>query len=331
MTPEKSIEQRAEHFRATFQHVADQIGRVFVGHRALVEHTLISFFCGGHTLIEGAPGLGKTLLVRTLAQSLRLTYSRVQCTPDLLPGDVTGTNILVDGPGGARAFAFHKGPIFANIVLADEINRATPRTQAAFLEAMQEHQVTVFGATHAIATPFAVFATENPIEMEGTYALPEAQLDRFFFKLLMPSPTLDELAEIVQRTTGTETAEPAPEIDADAVIDLRRLIREVPVADDVLRMALRLVRATHPDADEAPLRIRQYGRYGASPRAAQALILGAKAHALINRRYHVAKDDIRAVALASLRHRVLVNFQAEMDHVSADALVADVIAAAEVP
>lgn len=329
MTSTSSIEQRADAFRSTFQHVTDQVHQTFVGHRTLVEQALISFFCGGHTLIEGAPGLGKTLLVRTIAHALNLNYSRVQCTPDLLPGDVTGTNILVDGPQGARSFVFHKGPIFANVILADEINRATPRTQSAFLEAMQEQQVTVFGATHPIAAPFAVFATENPIEMEGTYPLPEAQLDRFFFKLLMPSPTTDELAEIVARTTGVPAVQPAPQADAAGVAGMMALIREVPVADDVVRMALRLVRATHPDADEAPLSIRQFGRYGASPRAAQALILGAKTRALLNRRYHVAKDDIRAVAPAALRHRVLVNFQAEMEHVTTDSLVSDVLATTE--
>jgi MoxR-like ATPase len=329
MTSPQPIEERADAFRATFQHVTDQVRLAFVGHHALVEQALIAFFCGGHTLIEGAPGLGKTLLVRTIAQSLRLSYSRVQCTPDLLPGDVTGTNILTDGPHGARAFSFHKGPIFANVVLADEINRATPRTQSAFLEAMQEHQVTVFGATYEIAAPFAVFATENPIDMEGTYPLPEAQLDRFFFKLLMPSPTTDEMAQIIARTTGAAAVAPAPSVDAATVAGMMTLIREVPVADDVVRLALRLVRATHPDADEAPLRIRQYGRYGASPRAAQALILGAKAHALLNRRYHAAKEDVRAVAPAALRHRILVNFQAEMEHVAVDSLVADVLASAE--
>jgi MoxR-like ATPase len=329
MTPSSSIEERADSFRATFQHVIDQVGLVFVGHRALVEQALIAYFCGGHTLIEGAPGLGKTLLVRTIAQCLNLTYSRVQCTPDLLPGDVTGTNILTDGPHGTRAFTFHQGPIFANVMLADEINRATPRTQSAFLEAMEEHHVTVFGVTHDIPTPFAVFATQNPIEMEGTYPLPEAQLDRFFFKLLMPAPTTDELAEIVARTTGTRAVKPAQQADAATVAGMMSLIREVSAADDVVRMALRLVRATHPDADEAPLRIRQYGRYGASPRAAQALILGAKAHALLRHRYHVAKDDIRAVAPAALRHRVLVNFQAEMAHVAGDALVADVLSTVE--
>jgi MoxR-like ATPase len=312
MTSPQSAEERADRFRETFQHVRQQVGLAFVGHEALVRHALIAFFCGGHTLIEGAPGLGKTLLVRTIAKSLRLSYSRVQCTPDLLPGDVTGTNIITDLPHGGRSFSFHKGPIFANVVLADEINRATPRTQSAFLEAMQERQVTVFGTTHEIAAPFAVFATENPIEMEGTYPLPEAQLDRFFFKLLRPSPTVDEMAEIIRRTPGAAHVEPAPAVDAAAVAEMMALIREVPAADDVVRLALRLVRGTHPDADEAPLRVRQYARYGASPRGAQALILGAKAHALLNSRYHVAKDDIRAVAPTALRHRVLVNFQAEM-------------------
>ena len=256
---------------------------------------------------------------------MRLSYARVQCTPDLLPGDVTGTNILAEAQDGARAFVFHAGPIFANIVLADEINRATPRTQSAFLEAMQEGHVTVFGTTHALTAPFSVFATQNPIEMEGTYALPEAQLDRFFFKLVMPSPTTDELAEIVKRTTGVAETTAAAGIDRDAVVAMTALIREVPVADDVLRMALRIVRATHPDADEAPLSVRKYVRYGASPRAAQTLILGAKARALLHSRYHVSRDDIRAIALAALRHRVLLNFQAELDRLSADTLVDDVL------
>ncbi|MEI6243943.1 MAG: MoxR family ATPase [Acidobacteriota bacterium] len=325
MTSSPSIEQRAETFRTTFQHVQREIHRVFVGHDALVDHALIAFFCQGHALIEGAPGLGKTLLVRTIANTLRLSYARVQCTPDLLPGDVTGTNILAEAQDGARAFVFHAGPIFANIVLADEINRATPRTQSAFLEAMQEGHVTVFGTTHALTAPFSVFATQNPIEMEGTYALPEAQLDRFFFKLVMPSPTTDELAEIVKRTTGVAETTAAAGIDRDAVVAMTALIREVPVADDVLRMALRIVRATHPDADEAPLSVRKYVRYGASPRAAQTLILGAKARALLHSRYHVSRDDIRAIALAALRHRVLLNFQAELDRLSADTLVDDVL------
>lgn len=320
-----TVETRAASFRSAFQHVRSEVQRVFVGHDALVEQALIAFFCGGHTLIEGAPGLGKTLLVRTIAQALQLSYSRVQCTPDLLPGDVTGTNILSDSAPGARAFTFHPGPIFANVVLADEINRATPRTQSAFLEAMQEQHVTVFGVTHPVQPPFSVFATQNPIEMEGTYPLPEAQLDRFFFKLQMPAPTTDELAEIVTRTTGAPTPVPAAGMDAAAVAAMTTLIREIPIADDVLRVALRLVRATHPDADEAPLRVRQYARYGASPRAAQALVLGAKAHALLRSRLHVSRDDIRSVASSALRHRVLLNFQAEMDHVSADALVADVL------
>jgi MoxR-like ATPase len=325
MTQAQTIEERADHFRATFQHVRAAIHGVFVGHDTLVEQALIAFFCQGHTLIEGAPGLGKTLLVRTIANTLGLSYARVQCTPDLLPGDVTGTNILMEGPDGGRAFVFHPGPIFAHVVLADEINRATPRTQSAFLEAMQEGQVTVFGATHPLAAPFSVFATQNPIEMEGTYPLPEAQLDRFFFKLLMPAPTVDELAAIVTRTTGQPTAAATAPLDAGRVHAMTSLIREVPVADDVLRMALRMVRATHPDADEAPLAVRKYARYGASPRAAQTLILGAKARALLQSRYHVSRDDIRAIAPSALRHRVLLNFQAELDRVSSDALVADVL------
>jgi len=326
---QRPVEQRAEDFRTTFRHVTEQVGRVFVGHDTLVERALIAFFCGGHALIEGAPGLGKTLLVRTLADALQLRYSRVQCTPDLLPGDVTGTNILTDGATGVRSFTFHPGPIFANVVLADEINRATPRTQSAFLEAMQEHHVTVFGTTHALAAPFSVFATQNPIEMEGTYPLPEAQLDRFFFKLRMPSPSTDELAEIVKRTTAAPAAVPLPSTDAATVVAVSQIIRDVPVADDVLRVALRLVRATHPDAEEAPRRIRQFARYGASPRAAQSLVLGAKAHALLRGRLHVSKDDIRAVAIETLRHRILVNFQAEMEHVTADALAGDVLAVVE--
>jgi MoxR-like ATPase len=325
MSQLQTIEQRADSFRVTFQHVRDQIHRVFVGQDALVEQALIAFFCQGHALIEGAPGLGKTLLVRTIAKTLQLSYARVQCTPDLLPGDVTGTNILTEAPDGGRAFVFHPGPIFANIILADEINRATPRTQSAFLEAMQEGHVTVFGTTHPLAAPFSVFATQNPIEMEGTYPLPEAQLDRFFFKLLMPSPTTDELAEIVTRTTGHEAFEPASVVDSAAVHAMTSLIREVPIADDVLRMALRTVRATHPDADEAPLNVRKYVRYGASPRAAQTLVLGGKARALLQSRYHVSRDDIRAIAAAALRHRVLLNFQAELDRVSSDTLVADVL------
>ncbi len=326
MSQPQSLEQRADSFRTAFQQVRAEIQRVFVGHDALVEQALIAFFCQGHALIEGAPGLGKTLLVRTLAGALQLSYARVQCTPDLLPGDVTGTNILTEAADGGRAFVFHPGPIFANVVLADEINRATPRTQSAFLEAMQESHVTVFGTTHQLAAPFSVFATQNPIEMEGTYPLPEAQLDRFFFKLIMPSPTTDELAEIVTRTTGGAMAAASAHVNADAVHAMTALIREVPVADDVLRVALRIVRGTHPDADEAPLNVRKYVRYGASPRAAQTLILGAKTRALLQSRYHVSRDDIRSIAPAALRHRVLLNFQAELDRISADTLVSDVLA-----
>ncbi|HUK37475.1 MAG TPA: AAA family ATPase, partial [Vicinamibacterales bacterium] len=265
------IETRAATFRDCFGQLRTEIGRVFVGQPAVVEQLLLCFFCQGHALIEGAPGLGKTLLVRTLSEALNLSFARVQCTPDLMPADVTGTQILMDGHDGARAFTFQRGPIFANIVLADEINRATPRTQAAFLEAMQERRVTVFGITHRLDEPFSLFATQNPIEMEGTYPLPEAQLDRFFFKIAMQVPGVDDLAEIMLRTTGEEQVRVSTQFGADTVLSLFGLIKQVKIADSVLRYVLHLIRATHPNSPEAPSIVKKYVRYGASPRAAQAI------------------------------------------------------------
>jgi MoxR-like ATPase len=326
-TPTFEIEARTAAFRACFEHVRAEVQRVFVGQRELVEHLLVCFFCQGHALIEGPPGLGKTLLVRTLSQAVNLRFARVQCTPDLMPADVTGTNLLVETPTGARAFAFQHGPLFANVVLADEINRATPRTQAAFLEAMQERHVTVFGATHAIAAPFSVFATQNPIEMEGTYPLPEAQLDRFFFKLTARVPDVDEMFEILTRTTGIDTPTPTARFAADDVREMLGLVRQVRIAEGPMRLALRLVRATHPDADEAPDSVRRYVRYGASPRAAQAIVLAAKALALVADRYHVSSHDVRRVAWPALNHRIIRNFRGEMDHIAQEAIVGDVIAA----
>src|SRR3954471_10267829 len=239
-------------FRDVFTGLKTEIGRVFVGQPTLVDHLLLGFFCQGHVLLEGPPGLGKTLLVRTLAQALDLRFARVQCTPDLMPADVTGTNVILDGAGGSRSVSFAPGPIFANIVLADEINRATPRTQAAFLEAMQERHVTVFGVTHRLDEPFSVFATQNPIEMEGTYPLPEAQLDRFFFKLTVELPGIDDLVEIMSRTTGERETTVSTRFDRAVVTDAFAIVRQVKIADPVLRHALRLVRATHSDAPEAP-------------------------------------------------------------------------------
>jgi MoxR-like ATPase len=323
----EAIEADAEAFRDCFNHLRTEIGRVFVGQPDLVEHLLLCFFCQGHALLEGAPGLGKTLLVRTLSDALDLRFARVQCTPDLMPADITGTNILAETPDGHRQFTFHRGPIFANIVLADEINRATPRTQSAFLEAMQERHVTVFGLSHAIDEPFCVFATENPIEMEGTYPLPEAQLDRFFFKLTVRIPGLDEMAEIMARTTGDVQPHVTPRFGAEAVRRMSSLIKRVRIADETMRLALRLVRGTHPDTEEATPAVRKYVRYGASPRAAQAIILASKARALVAGRFHASADDVRHVAVPALHHRLILNFQGEMDQVSPSALVHGVLAA----
>ena len=323
---DRSVEQAAL-FRDCFTQLRGEIGRVFVGQPDVVEHLLLCFFCQGHGLIEGAPGLGKTLLVRSLSEALNLRFARVQCTPDLMPADITGTNVIVDDPEHRHRFSFQPGPIFANIVLADEINRATPRTQSAFLEAMQERHVTVFGATHPIPAPFSLFATQNPVEMEGTYPLPEAQLDRFFFKLTIAVPEVVDLAEIMARTTGGEDPRVRQLFGADVAQSLFTLIRQVKIADPVMHFALRALRATHPDVKEAPESVRKYVRYGASPRAAQAMVLAAKALALLDGRFHVAVEDLHRVALPALRHRVIRNFHAEVEQVAAETIVADVLAA----
>jgi len=322
----ESVERRAAAFRECFDHVRREIAKIFVGQADVVEQLLVCFFCQGHALIEGAPGLGKTLLVRALAESVTLDFARVQCTPDLMPADITGTNILVESPGGLREFVFERGPIFANVVLADEINRATPRTQSAFLEAMQERHVTIFGTTHAVPHPFCVFATQNPIEMEGTYPLPEAQLDRFFFKLTMRTPTLEDLVEIMARTTGSPQPPIAPRFGAYAVGSLLGLVKQVKIAADVTRLVLRIVRATHPDTAESPDLVKKYVRYGASPRGAQAIVLAAKAFALVDGRYHVSADDVRRAVQPALNHRIILNFHGEMERVDRELLVGRILA-----
>ncbi len=320
------IETQAEAFRAGFDALRTEIGRIFVGQDAVVEQLLLCFFCQGHALLEGPPGLGKTLLVRTLSEAVGLRFARVQCTPDLLPADVTGTSVLSEHSNGTREFSFQPGPIFANVVLADEINRATPRTQSAFLEAMQERSVTVFGVSHRIDEPFCVFATQNPIEMEGTYPLPEAQLDRFFFKIEIAMPSVSDLAEIISRTTGDSTPVVTRRLSPDLIAAMTSLIRQVKIGDEPLAVALRLVRATHPQHDEATPLVTQYVRYGASPRGAQAIVLASKALALLAGRYHVSTGDVRRAAGAALTHRLVLNFQGELDHVTPRAIVEDVIA-----
>ena len=316
-------ETQIERFKSDFARVRAEIGKVVVGHQQIVEHVLTALLAGGHVLLEGVPGLGKTLLVRTLSDTLDLQFSRIQFTPDLMPADISGTTLLVeDSETGRRFFQFEPGPIFANIVLADEINRATPKTQSALLEAMQEQGVTVAGKRHTLAQPFFVLATQNPIEMEGTYPLPEAQLDRFLFKLVVLSPTMADLSAIVDRTTGAGVPEAAKVLTGDDILAMRAVAREVPIAAHVREFAVRLVLATHPTSEAAPDTVRQFVRFGASPRGAQALVLAGKIRALLDGRYSVAYEDIQAVAAPALRHRIILNYEGEAEAVSTDSIVA---------
>ncbi len=316
---------------ASFRNVADrieeQLGRVIVGQLPIVRDVLIALIGGGHALLEGVPGLGKTLLVRTLAQALDLSFSRIQFTPDLMPADITGTNVLLDLEDGRREFAFQAGPVFANLVLADEINRATPKTQSALLEAMQEGTSTVANTVHVLPRPFFVLATQNPLEMEGTYPLPEAQLDRFFFKLLVEFPSADELKDILARTVSDRQTVIERVATAAEIADMGRLARQVPVANFVTDYAVRLVLATHPNRPESPEIASRYVRHGASPRGAQAIVLGAKIRALLAGRANVAFEDIRSVIRPALRHRIILNFEAEASQVSVDDILNNIIAA----
>ena len=323
------IERQTTEFRDKFQRVKSEIQKVIVGNDEIVEGVLICLVANGHALLEGVPGLGKTLLVRTLAQTMRLKFNRVQFTPDLMPSDITGTNILIEGDNGRREFRFQPGPVFANVVLADEINRATPKTQSAMLEAMQEHSVTVAGTIHKLTEPFFVLATQNPIEMEGTYPLPEAQMDRFLFKLLVPSPTAEGLATIIDRTTGGHTDTVQSVIDGETILQMRQLAREVPLAPNVRDFAIRIILGTQPDSPSAPEAIKKFVRYGSSPRGAQAIVNAAKIKALLAGRYNVAFEDIAAVAPPALRHRVLRNFEGEAEGIEPDALVKAIIEQAQ--
>ena len=300
-----------------------ELARLIVGQKELLRDTVISLISGGHILLEGVPGLGKTMLVRSLGQALELSFSRIQFTPDLMPADIVGTNIIRED-SGRREFAYQPGPIFASLILADEVNRATPKTQSALLEAMQERTVTVGNETRALPSPFFVLATQNPIELEGTYPLPEAQLDRFFFKVLVPFPSETELLEIARRTTGGALPELNTVGDAEAIVGAQRVAREVPIADHVLRYAARLIMATHPNRTELDS-VRKYVRYGASPRGLQTLVLAGKVRALLEGRYNVAFEDLAAVAHPALRHRVFLQFEAEADSVTTDQIVDEIL------
>ena len=320
------IEARAAELGQRYERLRAEVGKVIVGHGAIVEGVLTCVLAGGHGLLEGVPGLGKTLLVRTLAQSLDLPFARIQFTPDLMPADIIGTNIVMEDANRGRFFQFQPGPVFANIVLADEINRATPKTQSALLEAMQEHAVTVAGVQRRLIEPFFVLATQNPIEMEGTYPLPEAQLDRFLYKLLVSTPSLEELSAIVDRTTGAETPTVRAVLTAAEVLEMQRLAREVPIAGHVKEFALKIMLATHPESERAPETTNRFVRYGSSPRGAQAIILAAKIRALLQGRFNVAFEDVQHVALPALRHRLILNFEGQAEGITTDEIVREIVA-----
>ncbi len=328
-TPE-AVKAQCEAFRATYERLKDEISKVLVGQEDVIDGVLTCLFAGGNVLLEGVPGLGKTLLVRTLSQTLHLPFSRIQFTPDLMPADVLGTNIVMEDPTtGERRFEFQKGPIFAQVILADEINRATPKTQSALLEAMQEHRVTVAGRTYTMDEPFIVLATQNPIEQEGTYPLPEAQMDRFLFKIIVGYAKLDELMTIIDRTTGSQAPSVEAILDGPRILEARDLIRGVIIAPHVKEYAARLILATHPEgefaAGGADGPTNRYIRCGASPRGAQALILAAKVRAITDGRYHASIRDIQDVALPALRHRLLLNFEAEADRIDPDEIVRQIL------
>jgi MoxR-like ATPase len=320
-----NTEAQIQSFREAWNALRAEIGKVIVGLDAVVENTLIALFAGGHVLLEGVPGLGKTLLVRTLGETLDLPFNRIQFTPDLMPADILGTNIVMETAAGRREFQFQRGPIFAHLILADEINRATPKTQSALLEAMQEKQVTAGGEIRRLAEPFFVMATQNPIDQEGTYPLPEAQLDRFFFKILVGYPTAAELNEVLNRTTTGAPPVVNKVLSRERLLELMRLVRDVPVASHVKDYAVRLVLATHPKTDTAAPIANQYLRFGSSPRGAQTLILAGKVRALAQGRFNVSFEDIQAAALPALRHRLIPNFEAEAEGVTTDHIVEQIL------
>ncbi|MGJ8638963.1 MAG: AAA family ATPase [Opitutaceae bacterium] len=320
----KSIEASAEHFNQTFANIRDEVGKFIVGQSDIIENVLIAICCGGHVLLEGVPGLGKTALVNTFAQALDLKFQRIQFTPDLLPSDVVGTQVLIE-KDGHRELQFQQGPVFCNILLADEINRATPKTQSALLETMQEKRVTVANTTHSIGHPFFVLATQNPIENDGTYPLPEAQLDRFFFKLRVELPSHDDFVEILNRTGGNSLPEISAIAHGEDILEMGRVLREIPIDTSVQDFLVKVVRSTHPGHDSSPDQVRTYVRNGASPRAAQAILAASRARALLDGRFHVAKEDIQACAVPAMRHRLILSFEGEAEGVLADDVIRSAI------
>jgi len=327
--PSTSDIEAVERLNEAYRTIVEQLAQVIVGQQQVIEELLIALFARGHCLLVGVPGLAKTLMIRTLAQALSLRFSRIQFTPDLMPSDITGTELIQeDKTTGTRQLRFFRGPIFANMVLADEINRTPPKTQAALLEAMQEHQVTVAGTRYPLDEPFFVMATQNPIEQEGTYPLPEAQLDRFMFNTLIDYPSAEEELEIVKRTTADLEVQVTPTLDAAQVIELQHTVRRVPVAEHVFRYAVDLVRMTRPESQAAPEMVKQYVAWGAGPRASQYLVLGAKARAVLHGRYYAAVEDVRAVAPPVLRHRILTNFNAEAEGIKPDRIITQLAEAA---
>ncbi|MCC6528461.1 MAG: MoxR family ATPase [Polyangiaceae bacterium] len=323
--PSADIEAEVERFRRDIGGLREEVGKVIVGVKDVIDGVIVCMLAGSHALLEGVPGLGKTMLVRTMADALSLRFSRIQFTPDMMPADIIGTTVIEESTAGQRQFSFRKGPIFANIVLADEVNRATPKTQSALLEAMQEHRVTVSNHTYVLDEPFFVLATQNPLESEGTYPLPEAQLDRFFFKLHVSFPSRDEMHGILERTTGQDMPVAKPVLEQARILAMQKLVREVPVARHVQDFAVRLIQATHPEHGDAPGEVKRFVKVGSSPRGAQAVLLAAKILALFDGRFAPGVDDVKTCALPALRHRVLLNFEGEAEGVKTDDLIAKIL------
>jgi MoxR-like ATPase len=326
-----SVEQQVRVFQDRFSQVVDEVSKVIVGNREVISNVLTCLLVRGHVLLEGIPGVGKTKLVQTLSDATDLGFSRIQFTPDLMPGDIIGANVVRETEDGKKSFEFQRGPVFTNILLADEINRATPKTQSALLEAMQENSVSAGGSTHKLDQPFFVLATQNPIEMEGTYPLPEAQMDRFLYKLRLDFPEASDLLTIVERTTQQDDLTASHVLGKTEILEMRETARAVPVAQPVMQYAIAITLATHPESSEGHELAKKYVRFGASPRGVQSLILGAKVNALLNDRFYVSANDIKAVALPALRHRVLINFEAEAEKVDPDHILEEIVRVVELP